>query len=288
MSRFGLALVWLLHRLPFALLVWFGRALGLLLFVLAIERRRVVLTNLQLCFPHWGAAQRRRVARAHFQALGRSLLEHGILWWASRERVFDLVRVEGEAHFRAVEHGPVILLAPHFVGLDMGGIRFGAQWEGVSVYSQQKDPVFDDLLLRGRTRLGPAQLFSRQEGIRPVARAIKAGYPFYYLPDMDFGARDSIFVSFFETTAATITGLSRLARLTGARVVPLVTTQLPGTDGYVMQFYPAWDDFPSDDIVADTRRMNAFIEARILEMPEQYYWVHKRFKTRPAGEASVY
>jgi KDO2-lipid IV(A) lauroyltransferase len=121
-----------------------------------------------------------------------------------------------------------------------------------------------------------------------VARAIKAGYPFYYLPDMDFGARDSIFVSFFEATAATITGLSRLARLTGARVVPLVTTQLPGTDGYVMQFYPAWDDFPSDDIVADTRRMNAFIEARILEMPEQYYWVHKRFKTRPAGEASVY
>ena len=124
--------------------------------------------------------------------------------------------------------------------------------------------------------------------MRGVVKAVREGTPFYYLPDMDFGARDSIFVPFFGIPAATITGVSRLARLAHARVVPAVTRQLPGGEGYVLTFYPAWENFPSDDVVADTRRVNAFIEERVLEMPEQYYWLHKRFKTRPAGEPRFY
>lgn len=288
LTRAALAMVWLLHWLPLAVLAPFGRGVGLLLYRVASERRKVALTNVKLCFPDKSDAQRRRMVRAHFQAFARGLLEHGILWWGSKERVQRLVRVEGIEHWQAVKDRPVLWLAPHFVGLDMGGSRIITEWKGVSVYSQQKDPVFDRVLLHGRTRFVTPVLFSRQDGIRPLVKAMRSGLPFYYLPDMDLGERDSIFVPFFGVPAATITGLSRLARLAGAVVVPAVTRQLPGTAGYVLTFYPAWSDFPTDDVAADTRRMNAFIEDRVLEMPEQYYWLHKRFKTRPAGEEKFY
>ena len=288
LTRLGLAVIWLLHFLPLRLLAPLGRALGMLLYLLVLERRRITLTNLKLCFPQWTEAERVQTVRAHFRAFGRSLLEHSILWWGSKERIQGLVRVEGLAHWLAVADRPVIWFAPHFVGLDMGGARIITEWRGISVYSRQKDPVFDRVLLRGRTRFVAPVLFSRQDGIRPVVRAMRQGLPFYYLPDMDFGSRDSIFAPFFGVPAATITGLSRIARLAGAVVVPVVTRQLPGSSGYVLTFYPAWTGFPTDDVEADVRRMNEFIEQRVLEMPEQYFWLHKRFKTRPPGEAKIY
>ena len=288
MTRIGLGLIWLLHWLPLSILAPLGRAAGRLLYVLAGERRRVVLTNLRLCFPELSETERVRLARNHFAVFMRSLLEHGILWWGSHARVLRTVRIEGLENWRAVEGRPIIFLAPHFVGLDMGGIRIGAEHRVVSVYSKQKNPAFDAVLYHGRTRFVMPDLYSRQDGIRPVAKAIKKGLPFYYLPDMDFGERDSIFVPFFGVPAATITGLARIAALTGAVVVPAVTTQLPGGGGYVLRFHPAWENFPSGDLAADTRRMNAFIEDRVREMPEQYYWLHKRFKTRPQGEPRFY
>lgn len=288
LTRFGLALVWLVHGLPLRWLAPLGRGLGALLYALAGERRRVVLTNLKLCFPNLDDGQRVVLARRHFVAFGRSLLEHGILWWGSRERVLQLVQVEGMEHWRAVRDRPVIWLVPHFVGLDMGAVRLTAEYPFVAMYSRQKNPAFDAVLYRGRTRLGSAEMIARQEGLRPVARAMKAGLPFYYLPDMDFGARDSIFVPFFGVPAATITGLARIAALTGAAVVPAVTEQLPGNEGYRLRFHAAWDNFPSGDIAADTRRMNAFIEDQVRSMPEQYYWLHKRFKTRPPGQEKIY
>ncbi len=288
MTRIGIAIIWLLHFLPLWILAPLGRGTGWLLYLLARERRHVALTNLRLCFPQHSENERRRIARAHFQALARSLLEHGVLWWSSKARVQSLVRIEGLEHWQAVAGRPVIWLAPHFVGLDMGGARIFTEWRLVSVYSQQKNPVFDQVLLRGRTRFVTPVLFSRQDGIRPVVKAIRDGLPFYYLPDMDFGDRDSIFVPFFGVPAATITGLTRLARLAGAVVVPAVTRQLAGSQGYALRFYPAWENYPTGDAAADTRRMNAFIEERVREMPDQYYWVHKRFKTRPPGEQSLY
>ncbi|MGH8620921.1 MAG: lipid A biosynthesis acyltransferase [Burkholderiales bacterium] len=286
--RFGLGLLWMLHWLPLALLRAVGRALGLVLYAAARERRKVALVNLRLCFPQWSEAERRRIARRHFQALSRSVLEHGILWFASKERIQWLVRVEGLEHWEVVRDRPVIWLAPHFVGLDMGGARIITEWAGCSMYRHQTDPVVDRMLLRGRTRFVAPRLFSRRDGIRPLIRAMREGLPFYYLPDQDFGPRDSIFVSFFGVPTATITGVSRIARLARAVVVPAVTRQLPGTDGYVLTFYPAWRDFPTDDEERDTRRVNEFIEQRVLEMPEQYLWVHRRFKTRPPGEARYY
>ena len=288
MIRLGLFVLWLLHLLPLALLAGVGRVTGTLLYPLARARRKVTLTNLKLCFPEWSEAERERVARAHFQVVARCFLEHGILWWSSKERIQQFVRVEGLEHWQAVQGKPVIWLAPHFSGLDMGGSRIITEWRGVSVYSAQKNPLFDRVVRNGRTRFVTPVLFSRQDGIRPVVKAMRDGLPLYYLPDMDFGARDALFVPFFKVPAATITGLSRMARLARAVVVPAVTRQLPGSQGYVLQFYPAWEHYPSDDVEADTRRMNAFIEDRVREMPEQYYWVHKRFKTRPPGERSPY
>jgi len=288
MVRIGLALIWLAHFLPLAVLSRLGAALGMILYPLARARRRVVLANLGLCFPELSAAQRRALARRHFLAFGRSALEHGVLWWGSRKRIQSMVRVEGVEHWRAVGDRPVIWLAPHFVGLDMGGSRIITEWRGASMYSEQKDPLFNRILLHGRTRFVKPELFSRQSGIRAVVKTIRAGVPFYYLPDMDLGARDSVFVPFFGVPAATISGLSRLAALAGAAVVPAVTRQLPRGEGYVLRFYPAWENFPGTDEAADARRMNAFIEERVREMPEQYYWLHRRFKTRPPGEPSPY
>jgi KDO2-lipid IV(A) lauroyltransferase len=288
LTRFALAILWFLHLLPLRALAPLGGLAGLLGYALISERRRVTLTNLRLCFPHWSESDRRSLARRHFRALGRATIEHGILWWSSKERVERLVRIEGEEHWRAVRDRPVIWLAPHFVGLDMGGVRISVEHRAVSVYSRQKDPAFDAILYHGRTRFVMPELVSRQEGMRPVVKAMRAGLPFYYLPDMDFGERDSVFVPFFGVPAATITGLARLARLVGAVVVPAVTRQLPGGAGYVLRFYPAWQDFPGDDVTQDARRMNAFIEERVLEMPEQYLWLHKRFKTRPPGQPRFY
>ena len=288
MTRLGLALVWLLRFLPLSALAALGRGVGMFGYALARKRRHITQTNLKLCFPDWSEAARGHIAREHFKVVARAFLEHGILWWSSKARIQKLVRVEGLEHWQAVQGKPVIWLAPHFAGLDMGGSRIITEWLGVSVYSRQKNPVFDRVLRHGRTRFVTPRLFSRQDGIRPVVKAMREGVPLYYLPDMDLGLRDAVFVPFFGVPAATVTGLARMARLARAQVVPAVTQQLPGGQGYVLRFYPAWENYPTGDVEADTCRMNAFIEERVREMPEQYYWVHRRFKTRPPGEANPY
>lgn len=290
LSRLLVATLWLLHFLPLAALAVLGNTLGRLLFGLAGKRRHIVLVNLRLCFPELDETQRRRLAREHFKVLGRSMLERSLLWWASPQRLSPLLHVEGEERMRKlVDAGrPVLMLTPHFVGLDAGGAAIAMRFDSASIYAVQSDPVFDRLLLRGRQRFGDQLLLSRQESVRASVRAMKSGRPLYYLPDMDFGSKDSIFVPFFGIQTATIPGLSRLARLANATVVPCVTRILPGSQGYAVEVGEPWADFPSDDVEADTRRMNAWIEAAVRSMPEQYYWVHRRFKTRPPGEPRPY
>lgn len=288
MSRLGIALLWLLWRLlPARALARMGEGLGALLYVLVASRRRVVETNLRLSFPELDAAARQRLAKAHFRAVGRASLLETIAWWGSRAEVEKLVHIEGLEHYEALIGKPLILLAPHFVGLNLGGVRLSLLPPTlVSMYSPIKNPKLDRLMLHARTRFGGSELISRHDGIKPVLRAIKKGMPFYYLPDMDFGAKDAVFVPFFGVPAATITGLARLAKATGAVVLPCITRWQD--NGYITRFYPAWTDYPGADVSTDTRRMNAFIEDRIREQPEQYFWLHRRFKTRPEGQASLY
>jgi Kdo2-lipid IVA lauroyltransferase/acyltransferase len=186
------------------------------------------------------------------------------------------------------EQRPVIWLCPHFIGLDSAAIRISVDTSGCSLYSEQSNPDLDAMMLAGRTRFGESKIIARTEGVKPIIRAMKSGLPFYYLPDMDFGLRDSVFVPFFGVNAATITGVSRLAKLTNAAVVPVIATQRPEGAGYDVHFYPAFENFPSGDDVADAKVVNEFIEHRVRENIPQYLWTHKRFKTRPPGEKSFY
>lgn len=284
----GVALLWLLHWLPLPLLSAIGDGIGRLIAALPTKRRCIAETNLRLCFPAVPEKTRREWVQKGFCAASRAALEHAVLWWGSATRVRRLVQIENPELVYGDGVRPVIWLAPHFVGLDMGGIRLSMDKTVVSIYSRARNPVMGRLMLRGRQRFCSPVLFSRHDGVKPVLREIKRGLPFYYLPDQDYGPRDAVFVPFFGIPAATVSALSRIAKLTGAQVVPVITRQLPGGKGYVLRCYPAWENFPSGDLHADVVRMNAFIEDRVREMPEQYLWLHRRFKTRPPGEAGLY
>lgn len=303
--RLSLAVLWLLHWLPLPLLALIGNAVGALLYVLGRERRTVALTNLRLCFPALSETERTKLAREHFAYFGRSFIERNVLWWASESRLRRLIRVSGLEHLQSMRDQPVILLVPHFVALDVAWLRLSMDVDMVSVYAKQKNPIFDAALLQGRLRFGNQQLLSRQDGMRGVLRALKQHRPFFYLPDMDYGPRDAIFVPFFGVQAATITGLSRVSRLSGAAVVPVITRILPMGVGYDVSIQPAWQNWPAEEdgnatntggeavaaeaaVVEDTARMNRYIEAEVRKQPAQYFWLHKRFKTRPAGEARFY
>lgn len=286
LTHLALALLRAVSKLPYPVLRRLGQAGGAVAWRFARDRRRVTLRNLELCFPQWSQARREAVARAHFRYFVRSLLDRFILWYAPVSRVRALCRLEGAEHYEKHRGRPVILLAPHFVGCDAGGARMFFETPIVSMYARQKNRVFDAAMRRGRTRLPGASMVLRTDGLRAAVRALRAGTPFYFLPDMDLGARDALFVPFFGVPAATVTSVARLVRLTGAVVVPCVTRMTD--EGYVVQLHPAWESFPGDDLYAATRRMNEFIEHCVLGMPAQYLWSHRRFKTRPPGEPSLY
>jgi KDO2-lipid IV(A) lauroyltransferase len=289
-SRATIGLMWLLHWLPLSVQAMIGRTLGRALYALGRSRRRIALRNLELCFPQWPASQREALAREHFQWLGRSLLERGLLWYAPRRRLERLIRVEGDIGLADRSDKPVMWLAPHFMALDVAGvaIQLHVKKTGTSIYQAQSDKVFDAAIRRGRLRFGNAEIFSRKESAKPLMRCIRRGQPFFNLPDMDFGPKDAAFVPFFGVPAATLLAPSRMARALDMVVQPVVAEMLPGGQGYVVRFLPPWTDFPTDDAPADTLRMNQWIEREIERLPAQYLWVHKRFKTRPPGEPRLY
>ena len=288
MGRFAVFGLWLLHFLPLALLARVGEALGMVAYVVVTSRRHIARVNLNLCFPELTEAERERLLRRHFRCFARGILESGIAWWGSERRLRHTVRVEGEEHVRALQGARFIGLVPHFVGIELEGMRMTLDYRGAAVYVHQKDAYIDAFLKRKRERFPGTRMIARQEGVKAILRAFLDGQALQLSPDMDLGPRDAVFVPFFGVTAATVTALSRIAKLTRSRIVPLVIRQLPGGCGYIARFYPAWEDYPSASPEADARRMNAFIEERIREMPEQYLWTHRRFKTRPSAEAGYY
>jgi KDO2-lipid IV(A) lauroyltransferase len=293
--RFLLGFMWLLHWLPLPVLGRFGDAVGSLLFVIMGPRREIALTNLRLAMPELSENERRALAHKHFQAYSRSVFERAILWWASEARLRRLIRIETSEGMPAdqvpvtgMTAKPTILLCPHFVCLDVGGASIAMEASASSMYVAQKNAVFDEVLRAGRARFKPVRLFTRQDGIKPILRALKEHLPYFMLPDMDFGEKDAEFVPFFGVPAATLTATARIAATTGAQVMPVIATFLPNYQGWRVKFYPVWDNYPGADMVAATRRMNEFIEERVREAPAEYFWTHKRYKTRPNGEPSFY
>ncbi len=288
LARLWIALINATSRWPVAARARLGNVLGDALWLLIRPRRRVTLANLRACFPQMPEAQRRALGRRLFRNIARSVLDHSVLWRGSRDAVERLVRVEGVEHLNDPANRPLILLAPHFVGLDAGGLRVNTLVRGVSIYARQSNAVWDEWLLKGRRRFNEPVLIPRRGAaeLKAVLRAMKEGLPLYYLPDMDVGADNSVFVPFFGVAAATIPMVSRLARLTDAKVVMAVTEMT--ADGYVLHLEEPWRGFPGASVEVDTVRMNREIERWVLRLPDQYLWTHKRFKTRPPGEQSLY
>lgn len=274
-------------RLPLPVVRALGSGLGIALYLLVGSRRRVVQTNLALCFPEWSRAERQRVVREVFVVFAQAWLDRGWLWHAPPAVVQSRVQLTGALDALQGDD-PVVLFAPHFMGLDAAWTALTQQVPRrfATIYSPQLNPAMDAWILGGRQRFGEPELVARLAGVKPIVAAVRKGEPLYLLPDMNFDPRESLFVPFFGVSAATVPSLSRFAKLGRAKVVPVVTRLTP--EGYVVDILPAWADFPSDDVEADTVLMNRRLEDYIRAMPAQYYWVHKRFKDRPEGEAAPY
>jgi KDO2-lipid IV(A) lauroyltransferase len=287
LMRLAIALLWLLQLMP-------QRAINGLAMVLAplVRRTRAARTariNLDLCFPELAPRERTVLEAGYFRAVVRSFLELGFVWFASPARIRKRVRIRGIEHYNAIAESPMVWIAMHTVGLEMAGARLGLDFRGVGFFTPHKNPVLDGVIRRARDRLGDVIMIDRRDGVLPLVRAVRDGRRLYFLPDMDFGERDSIFVPFFGIPAATVTTLPRLVKLARARVLPVTVRQLPGSAGYEIEFLPPWDDFPTADQRADVERMNAFVESVARQYPDQYFWGHKRFRTRPnPAEPSPY
>jgi KDO2-lipid IV(A) lauroyltransferase len=287
-SQLGILFMRAIAHLPLSWVRALGATLGLLLYAAVRSRRKVVDTNLRLCFPQWSEAQRRTVARDTFIHVAQSFLDRAWLWHADPEVVRRRVVLTGAVRELAGNE-PTIVLLPHFVGLDAGvtGLSQQVQRRFIGIYTQQSNPVVDAWVLQGRHRFGiRPRPMSRSEGVREIVSALREGDIMVLLPDMNFGPEESIFVPFYGVPAATVPSLPRFARLGRAKVVPVVVRMRRG--GYEVQVHEAWAGYPTRDAEADTALMNRRLQEYIDEIPSQYYWVHKRFKTRPPGTPPVY
>ena len=286
-TRAGIVFMQVIALLPLSWIRALGAGLGWVLYVLVGSRRRVVQSNLSLCFPERSEAERRKLTQQTFVYFAQAFMDRAWLWHAPKSWVQRRVQLSGAVHELAGTD-PTVIFLPHFIGLDAAwaGVALRVPRLSTTIYTDQSNKLVDQWILRGRQRFGHLRLFGRIDGVKPIVAALREGQPLYLLPDMDFGAEDSVFVPFYGVPTATVPSLSRFARLGRAKVVPLLPRMTRA--GYEVQVLPAWDDFPGDDPVADTALMNARLQDYIATMPAQYYWVHKRFKTRPEGEPSPY
>lgn len=278
----------LVARLPLTWVRALGAGLGWLLWQGAHHRRHVVRVNLRLCMPELTDAEREALAYRHFVAFGQSVMDRAWLWDAPQAVAQGRLRYVGDVS-SLTDEGPLVIFAPHFVGLDAGGLAVG--WcvprSVAFIFVKQSNPQVETWVRHGRERTGNARPYFRHEGVRQILAGLKRGEPLHLSPDMDFGSAESIFVPFMGVEkTATLTSLSRFSRVGGARVVPVVTRMTP--EGYDIEVHPPLVDFPSADLAHDTVRANRLLADWVRTMPEQYYWVHKRFKTRPEGEPGFY
>ena len=286
-AQAGIAFMKGLAYVPLSGVRALGTALGWVLYALIGARRRVVHANFKVCFPELSALERHKLALQTFVCFSQAWLDRAWLWHAPKAWVQQRVRLTGAVEELA-GNDPTVIFLPHFVGLDAAwaATALAMPRPSTTIYTDQSNKLVDQWILQGRQRFGHLRLFGRIEGVKPIVAALREGQPLYLLPDMDFGPDESVFVPFYGISTATVPSLSRFARLGRAKVVPLLPRLT--ANGYEVQVLPAWTDFPSADPVADTARMNAQLQNYIATMPAQYYWVHKRFKTRPNSEPSLY
>ncbi|WP_233807917.1 lipid A biosynthesis lauroyl acyltransferase [Paraburkholderia sp. HP33-1] len=273
--------------LPYALVARLGSALGAMLYALPGSRKHITLVNLRLCFPGKSEREYDELARNHFRQVIRSYVERGIQWFGSAESIRNLVQIESRIDLEDQNAPPTIFLGFHFVSIEVGCILYSMRMPAASLYTRMSSTRLCDLARRQRGRFG-AEMIERSTSARKMVALLRSGIPVMLAADMDHGVQNSVFVPFFGVPACTLTSVSRLARLAGARVVPFVTEVLPDYRGYKLTIFEPLNDFPSESDEIDARRMNEFLETQIRQFPEQYYWVHRRFKHRPPGVSAVY
>ena len=283
----GILFMQLLAMLPLNVVRAMGKLLGWVLYAAVVPRRRVVMANLSLCFPEHSADHLQVLTRQTFVYFAQAWLDRSWVWHAPKSWILRRVTLTGAIEELAGNQ-PTVVFVPHFVGMDAawGGVTLRIPRPSTTIYTDQSNKLVDRWILRGRRRWGNMRLFGRVEGVKPIVAAIRGGQPLYLLPDMDFGPQESIFVPFFGVPTATVPSLSRFARLGRAKVVTVVVSMT--ASGYQVNVLPAWENFPTDDVVADTALMNQKLEGYIRSQPAQYFWVHKRFKTRPEGVQEIY
>jgi KDO2-lipid IV(A) lauroyltransferase len=291
LNQLGFVLIVALLRafslLPYGLVARLGSALGAAFYAFPSHRKHVVLVNLRLCFPAQTDRELDELARNHFRHVARSYFERGIQWFGSEKALKNIVEIDTKIDLYDKNAPPTIFLGFHFVAIEVGCILYSTRLPAASLYTRMSNTRLCDLAKQQRGRFG-AEMIERSTSARKIVNLLRSGKPVMLAADMDHGIDSSVFVPFFDVPACTLTSVSRLARLGHARVVPFVTEVLPNYRGYKLTVFEPLDDFPTESDAVDARRMNAFLEAQILKCPEQYYWVHRRFKHRPPGAAGVY
>lgn len=269
-----------------------ARCLGWLAPRLMRSRAHIVRTNLALAFPDAPQAQRERWLSEHFHLLAQSVVDRGLCWFGSPDTIVDTLPIEGLEHLDSLlkKGRRIIMLAPHFIGLDASATRLTLfLQESATMYTRQSDADVDQLVREGRARFNSVHLVSRHDGVRGLIRQLRRGVPIYYLPDMDWGLEGAAFVPFFGVQAATLLTTAQIARSFDAAVVPIMSRLDAATGRYHVTVLPPLEDFPGEDSLEDaTARVNRLIEDWVRPDPAQYYWVHRRYKTRPEGEARFY
>lgn len=288
-ERFTIGLLKFFAILPYAWVARMGNALGALLYRLPTQRKYIVHRNIDLCFPDWSEARRQKIAKQHFKHAIRSYVERSVQWFGSAKKLEKLTQVESAIDLTDPNAPPTIFLGFHFVGIEAGALflNYSLKRRCGSLYQPMSNLKIDQVAKEARSRFN-AEMVHRSASARTILRMLRTSMPVMLSADMDYGVHNSVFVPFFGVSACTLTSVAQLAALSKARVVPVVGEVLPNYRGYKLKIFEPWANYPSGDLVADTRRMNAFLEEQIKLMPEQYYWIHRRFKSRPEGEPSLY
>ncbi len=283
----GIGFLWSLTRLPHRWRLAAGRHIGHLGYRFAHRRRKIADINLKLCFPELNETQRQNLLQRHFESLGMGLLEMLAAWWLPDSTLKPLGDIEGLEHLHTAlaEGKGVILLGAHFTSIEIG-TRFLTMHTAIhATYRQHENPLIEHFMKTSRE--SHAEKAIPRHAVRDMLRSLKQNKPLWLAIDQNFGHKQGVFAPFFGIAAATNTAASRLAHISKAKVVPFFTQRI-ADQGYKLTLQPALENFPSGDNVQDALRMNQLIEEQVRKAPEQYLWVHRRFKTRPEGEASIY
>jgi Kdo2-lipid IVA lauroyltransferase/acyltransferase len=285
----GVGVMKLLAMLPFPALMRIGRGLGALIERYPSPRRKVAATNIALCFPDLDAKAQAKLVDEHLRDIGLMLIEFALGWMGSDRAIANIpVQFEGLEHLEAAHAAGrgVLLVGGHFSHLELCARLVSQRIRIAGMYRRMDNAVFEWAVLRAR--LGYARAMFDKDDIRGTVKYLRSGGTLWYAPDQDMRSKDSVFVPFFGVPAATITATHHLARMSHSVVIPFFHRRLPGNQGYVLRLGAPLEDLPSTHAEADTARVNGSIEQMVREAPEQYLWVHKRFKTRPEGYPQIY